>query len=248
MKKCKIFVASFLAFILVIFSSFTALAAQNPRLIDNADLLSDGEESKILSILDAKSEELQFDIVIVTVESTGNKSAQEFADDFYDYNGYGFGEDFDGTLFLVDMTNRQWAVSTCGEGEYIIDDFALDEIEELCIPDLTAGDYYSAFNSYINITEEYIIDDNTFPLFSILFFSVAAGFIIALIVVSVMKSKLKSVRKQLYAGVYTKENSFTVTQSRDIYLYSHVTRTAKPKNNSHSSSSGRSHGGRSGSF
>jgi len=248
MKKCKIFIACFLAIVLVIFSSVTALAAKKSRLVDNADLLSDAEESAILSKLDAKSEEFQCDIVIVTVESTGYKSAEEFADEFYDYNGYGFGEDSDGILFLVNLNEGSWAVSTCGEGEYIIDDFALDEIEEICIPNLSAGNYYSAFINYINITEEYIVDYNTFPLFTNLVISIIVGFVVSLVVVSVMKGKLKSVRKQLYAGVYTKENSFEVTQSRDIYLYSHVTRTAKPKNNSHSSSSGRSHGGRSGSF
>ena len=39
-----------------------------------------------------------------------------------------------------------------------------------------------------------------------------------------------------------------VTLSRDIYLYSHTSRTAKPKNNSSGSSGGRSHGGAGGRF
>ena len=250
MRKYKIFTACLITFVLVLFSSFTSLAAKMPRLIDDADLLTDSQEKEIISILDSKSEENEFDIAILTVDYADYSSIESFADDFYDDNGYGYGNDFDGVIFVVNMADSEWTVSTCGSGENIIDDIALDEIEEICIPYLSAGDYYSAFTSFINITEEYIVDYNTFPFISNLFFSVVVGFVLSLIVVSVMKSKLKSVRKQIYSGAYMKENSFAVAESRDVYLYSHVTRTAKPKNNSssHTSSSGRSHGGRSGKF
>ena len=47
-----------------------------------------------------------------------------------------------------------------------------------------------------------------------------------------------------------KQGSLQVTESRDIFLYRNVIRTAKPKETSttHTSSSGRTHGGSSGKF
>jgi len=63
-----------------------------------------------------------------------------------------------------------------------------------------------------------------------------------------MKGQLKSVRFKSAASDYTKAGSMNVTESRDLFLYRTVSRREKPRENSggsstHTSSSGRSHGG-----
>lgn len=71
-----------------------------------------------------------------------------------------------------------------------------------------------------------------------------------------MKGKLKTVRFQPAANSYMKAGSMNITESRDMFLYNTVTRTAKPKANdsdsegssTHTSSSGSTHGGGGGSF
>lgn len=85
--------------------------------------------------------------------------------------------------------------------------------------------------------------------------SVIIGFIIALIAVGVMKSKLKTVRFKTTANSYLKKGSLNITDSSDLFLYRTVNRTAKPKDNegsggssTHTSSSGATHGGGSGKF
>ena len=42
----------------------------------------------------------------------GGKTAEAYADDYYDYNGYGYGENDDGLLLLVSMGEREWAITT----------------------------------------------------------------------------------------------------------------------------------------
>ena len=74
-----------------------------------------------------------------------------------------------------------------------------------------------------------------------------------LIAFLMMNSKLKKMRTAVendYAADYMKPGSMRLAVSRDIFLYSRITKTEKPKSNSgtHRSSSGRSHGGRGGSF
>ena len=61
---------------------------------------------------------------------------------------------------------------------------------------------------------------------------------------------MKTAVENDYAANYVKPGSKQLTMSRDIFLYSHITKTEKPKNNSgsHNSSSGRTHGGGGGSF
>ena len=87
-------------------------AADLPRLGDDADLLTDHEEAVLLSELDEISERQRMDIVVVTTDSLEGKSAMEYADDFYDYNGYGFGNSRDGVLLLISMEDRDWWLST----------------------------------------------------------------------------------------------------------------------------------------
>ena len=52
----------------------------------------------------------------------------------------------------------------------------------------------------------------------------AIGFVIALVIVLVMARKMSTVRAAKSADGYVKKNSFRLTESRDIYLYSRVTR------------------------
>lgn len=83
---------------------------------------------------------------------------------------------------------------------------------------------------------------------------------------SVMKSGMKSVSMRKSAADYLRAGSFKPGRQQDLFLYHTVTMTAKPKNNdnddghhggvgsggnfssTHASSSGTTHGGRSGSF
>ncbi len=236
-----------------------------PRLVDGADILTDSEEAKLLSKLDETSEEIQFDIVVATTNGLGGDYIRDVADDYYDYNGFGYGYSADGCILLIDMDGRDWWISTCGYGITALTDAGIQYIGEQFEGDLSNEDYYDGINTYINLVEDFVdqartgqpYDTGNLPksgynwFFGILF-SLVAGFLIGLISVLVMKGKLKSVRRQAAAQDYLVPGSMNVTLSRDIFLYRNVTRRAKPKESSgsstHSSSSGRSHGGGGGSF
>ena len=197
---------------------------QLPLLVDEASLLSASEEKVLLEKLEDISQKRKCDVAVVTVESLGNKSATAYADDFYDYNGYGYGVNDDGILLLISMEKRDWAITTYG----------------------------FAKTAFTKSGQEYIPRTAFKPIWVLM--ALGIGFLIAIIAVSVMKSKLKSVRRQPAASSYIRPDSFQVTQSQDIFLYRNVTRTARPKDTGsssgggHISSSGRSHGGSSGKF
>lgn len=236
-----------------------------PRLVDGADILTDYEEEELLLKLDEVSEELQFDIVIATTNGLDGEYIRDVADDYYDYNGFGYGQGADGCVLLVDMDGRDWWISTCGYGITALTDAGIQYIGDKFEGDLSNGYYYDGFVTYVNLVEDFVnqartgapYDSGNLPkdgynwFFGIVF-SLVVGFVIALISVLVMKGKLKSVRQQSAAHDYLVEGSMNVTVSRDIFLYRNVTRRAKPKESSgsstHTSSSGSSHGGGGGSF
>ena len=64
-----------------------------PRVVDNANLLTASEEQELEKYLDSISEDLKFDIAVVTTDTINGKTPMAYADDFYDYNGYGYGDD-----------------------------------------------------------------------------------------------------------------------------------------------------------
>ena len=238
--------------------------------VDNADLLTQTEENELSEKLQDISDELQFDVVVVTTNSIGSKTATEYADDYFDYNGYGRGSNNDGALFLVDMGDRKWAISTSGYGIEAIVDSALDDMEEEIVPYLKSGDYDGAFNEFADLTYDIVNDAKNGKSYSnsttsttknhknigtnlIVAFSIGAG--ISLISILVYRSKLKPVKFQKEAKEYIVPGSFNLRRSDDVFLYFNITKVPIPKNNDsddsgsfHSSSSGSSHGGSSGSF
>ena len=83
---------------------------QKPLLVDEAGLLTEEESSALLNKLEDISRRYENEVGIVTVNSLEGKTAEAYADDYYDYNGYGYGENDDGLLLLISMGEREWAI------------------------------------------------------------------------------------------------------------------------------------------
>ncbi len=233
---------------------------------DHENLLTEDEAAELSEKLDAINDTYSCDVVIVTTDDLEGKTATEYADDYYDYNGFGDGNTRDGILLLVSLAERKWATSTCGEAIDIFNDSELYDIEDKFVPYLSDGEYYTAFDTFADLCEfrlssiygyhgETHAHHRTIQ-FSILYLFVGTivGVVIAFIAVLIMKGQLKSVRYQPAAQNYLRNGSLNITERRDIFLYSTVSKRAKPKDtgssgsSTHSSSSGSSHGGHSGSF
>ena len=147
MKRKLIFLVLILCLLLCL--PGTALAGRGTLLYDYEGLLSGDEADYIAAALEDVSREYGMTIAILTVDSLDGKSAEEYADDFYDDNGLGEGEDCDGLLLLVSMTERKWHISTTGYAIYAFPDYYLDSIGEDITPFLADGDCYSAFDAFI---------------------------------------------------------------------------------------------------
>ncbi len=232
------------------------------RLVDNAGLLNKADALSLTEKLDEISERYQLDVVILTVETTNGRSSRAYADDYYDYNGFGFGKNNDGILLLINMEDRDCYITTSGYGKIAFTDAGIAYIEDKIVQYLSDEDYASAFETFISLADDFITqaksgepyDRNNLPRepLSLIWIplSVGIGFVIALLIVGAMKSKLKTVRSQPAADSYIKRDSLNITESRDLFLYHTVSRTPKPKNTSsgggsttHRSSSGSTHGG-----
>lgn len=263
----KRLLALFFAVLLCVASVVTVFAEPDvPRVVDEAMLLTDSEKESLLTQLDEISERQQFDVAVVTVYSLNGATPRDYADDYFDYNNFGYGSTRDGVVLLVSMEERDWYISTRGYGITAFTDAGIDYIGEQIVDDLGNGYYYDAFNTFAEISDEFVtqarngspydvknLPKDKFSFFSSLLISLVIGLVVALIVCLVLALQLKSVHRQSAASNYVKPGSMHITNSREFFLYRNVNRQKKAQESSggssvHRSSSGASHGGGGGKF
>ncbi len=233
-------------------------SASASLVIDNAGLLTDSQINTLNQQLDNIRSSLGIDVVVLTEKTLNGTSPMNYADDYYDYNGYGS----DGVLLLLDMGQRQWWISTCGS---CIGSVHADAIGEQFVPYLSDGAYYEGFSLFAKLVQvsmeqpgEYYVDDDlqivpkVTPWHEGLGKGLIVGIVVGGIAVAIMAAGMRNVKPKHSASDYMKAGGVQLTCQEDRYLYQTVTKRARPKSNSsggsHSSSSGRSHGGGGGRF
>lgn len=243
------------------------------RLEDDGNLLTDSQEAELREKLDRISEERQVDVVIKTTNTLEGKSPRAYADDYFDYEGFGLGENYDGILLMISMEDRDWWISTHGFGITAFTDKGLDYISDKFLSDLSDGNYYDSFNTFADLADKFILQAQTgepydkgnmpkneiTPTILIIFIivSLVVGLIVAFSILHYMKKTHKTIRKAQFAGDYALGVASFINIT-DRFYNKTVTRTRKPSESSssgggggsstHTSSSGRSHGGSGGKF
>ena len=201
-----------------------------PLVVDKANIIPDDVEAALIARCDTMAEEYEMEVAIVTVNDFGGLIAEAFADDFYDFNGYGYGENDDGMLVVYkpgEEGEREIYITTHGLGSSTF----FEGIREGIITDmkdyLIAEDYDKAFNTYLDRAEEQLKPGT--PVIW-LFVLAAVGAVVGLLITGSMTAKNKSVIAQNQAKVYTRQGSLVVTGAQDVYAYSLV--DTRPKQTS----------------
>ncbi len=235
MKKIR-YIAVF-AIIFAILLSITVYCGSEPMpyVMDEADILTEYEETELYEKLNDISNRAKCHVVVVTVKSTGTFDVWEYAKSYFHACGYGYGKDKSGILLLLSTTDRDYAIYTYGKALEEFDSDALDELEEEMLQHLKWDNYFRGFMSYADVCEDVLIYH--FDIVTNLIIAVVIGAVIAFLILSVMKAKLKSVRPQRAASNYVRNGSFVLTKDLDIYLYRNITRRRR------SNESGSSRGG-----
>ena len=210
------------------------------RMFDDAEVLTEDEDNELEDALEELSLRQSFDVTIATIESMESVGG-----------------------------DRKWHISTCGYGITAFTDAGIQYLGQQMTPFMADGDYAGAFRTFVQWSDTYIdaaraghpYDVNNLPREPLslmyLFLALGIGLVLAWVVVSVMKSQLRSVAFQENAASYVREGSMNLTNSRELFLYRDVQRTehveAKDSDSSggsstHTSSSGTTHGGGGGSF
>lgn len=233
----------------------TPLVNVDDKIYDFADVISDYDEINLKNMINNFVNKTNIDMVIVTINEPYYSDAEmeEFAADFYDYNDFGLNFDkYSGVLLLrnASLNNRYYNIYTFGEAQLYFSyerlEYTLDDIYD----DIYNDEYLSGFTTFINKMENYYnlgipsemenyyVDNMGFlkekynpPIFMSLILSA----IITGIVMYILISKNKMVRKANAANDYLEKETINYTQKRDDFI---TTRTTSHRINTGSSSSG----------
>jgi uncharacterized protein len=248
--------------------------ANEQKVVDDANLLTDSEESSLQKQFEKIAEKYDCDIAVVTVDSCNGQTPQNFTDQYYYDHSYGIGDDQSGILLMVCMKERKFHLSTNGDAIWMFTDYGLEVIDDSITEDLSDGEYYNAFHTYGTLAARFMkeaLEDEPYDISHEysepldirirLLISLGVGLVLGAIVLAVLYGQLKTVGMKHAARDYVKDGSFHVTRSNDIFLYRNVTRHRIERNQGggpgghggpggssmHSSPGGHS-GGRTGSF
>lgn len=219
---------------------------------DEAALLDSGEEAELTQKLEEISQSYDAQLVVYTLDAVAvSAGIDTYVEAIYDGNGFGYGENRDGVLLLVSMNPREYRILSNGFAGSVIGPDEIQTISNKIQPDLSAGNYAKAFDTFADSCEYYLDGaENGFPFKfgKNLLISLGVGLLIGLIVALILKAQLKSVRKQDRANVYVKPGSMQVTLRNDLFLYRNVSRTKKQSSNQSSGGGGSSRSVGGGSF
>lgn len=219
------------------------------KVYDFASVLSKSEEKEFQEIAEDFLDKYKMDMVIVTVNKGYNENEIEaYADDFYDYNGFGYGKTNDGIIIAIetyDMENDSYyiAVETTGKA---IKNYTNSEIDKI-FANLRKNKYDGVYEMILGFTKDakkYHAAPINFLAYIML---VVLPFIIAGIVIVILISKNKMVKKATTAAAYLNKDDTNITAKEDRFVTTHVTRvpinTGSSGSSTHRGSSGVSHGG-----
>ena len=253
---------------LLLISLFSVpLYANDNKVIDEYDCLSDDEidvlNDQIKSIID----EVNFDIVVY-IAYQDNEDITALADDYFDYNGYGLGSDRDGIILCINYYYRDYTITTRGTSTInLFSDSLLDYIYDDITPCLSDDNILGAINNFLYDVKEAANNSvstyNSYDhepsktssserLEQTLLVGLGGASIISLVVFFILRGQLKTQGIKTQANSYMKDSNLNIFRSGEIFLYktSHTERVPRNDDNHHGggssvhiSSSGASHGG-----
>ena len=229
------------------------------RVIDEAEILTDSEEKELDAKIATIEQSHKVRILIGTMKSTDGTPLGKIANNVVDQ----IPADNGTIVLLLSMKERDWYISTDNKMRArITDGKGAEYLSGEFLPDLKEGKYAAAFTTFAATTNEMLTyyekegepydPANAFNLMA-LGIALACALILGGTIYYILYECGGNVTSATEADAYLNQDSFTLTQNEDNYLYTSISRQAKAKkessdSNVSTSSRDSSHGGGGGKF
>ncbi|MCU9615335.1 TPM domain-containing protein [Caldibacillus lycopersici] len=229
--------------------------ASTQHVYDYANLLTSTEVKQLENLAAELGAERETDFIILTTDNTDGKDVVQYMEDFYDDMAPGYDKPHGNTAILtVDMEHRDVYLAGFYKAKEYLDDSRLESIREKITPDLTEGNYYDAFASFMELSHDYMgyppgVNPNN--IFFQWWFQIGVSLIIAAGVVGMMLYNSGG-KVTVNERTYLNSKASKINQQRDQYIRKTVTKHKRPSSNNGGgggvTGGGHSHSGSRGSF
>lgn len=249
--------------LMLIFTAMPVLATEyqvedtSRKVYDYAELMSREENEKLEAYARELSEKYSADFIVVTITENNRISSQDFADRFFDDNYFGQtdgGREYgagDGVVFLIDMQNREYALSTAGLLHKAMGGKEENKLLDAVASPMKSGNYYEACRMALSMSSSDVKSYQNSKIWIPALASFVVASVITAITLGVMVSFSKKSVPASEAGRYMVLDSFRITRKEEWKTGSHTAVTPIPQSSNgggsgsgtHTSSGGQSHGG-----
>lgn len=146
---------------MAVWADQTGAVSGQPRVFDQAGLFSETEIIQLEEKIAQCRKSTKMDVVIVSAYADGERSAEEYADDYYDYGGFGVGKKASGVLLLYYMDGPgqpggECYISTAGTMINMLTDERIESILDDVYGDLGNRDFAGATEHFLEDVKVYV--------------------------------------------------------------------------------------------
>lgn len=253
---------------MAVWADQTGAVSGQPRVFDQAGLFSETEIIQLEEKIAQCRKSTKMDVVIVSAYADGERSAEEYADDYYDYGGFGVGKKASGVLLLYYMDGPgqpggECYISTAGTMINMLTDERIESILDDVYGDLGNRDFAGATEHFLEDVKAYvkegvesgqytydrdtgeIVRYHSIRLYEVAIAMVIAGILAGSVCLDIkkryaMKQSSREVSNSLQA--YRADCAFCFSVAGDKMVNKYVRSVPVPRNTS-SGSGGRGHSG-----
>ena len=253
---------------MAVWADQTGAVSGQTRVFDQAGLFSETEIIQLEEKIAQCRKSTKMDVVIVSAYADGERSAEEYADDYYDYGGFGVGKKASGVLLLYYMDGPgqpggECYISTTGTMINMLTDERIESILDDVYGDLGNRDFAGAAEHFLEDVKAYvkegvesgqytydrdtgeIVRYHSIRLYEVAIAMVIAGILAGSVCLDIkkryaMKQSSREVSNSLQA--YRADCAFHFSVAGDKMVNKYVRSVPIPRNTS-SGSGGRGHSG-----
>lgn len=146
---------------MAVWADQTGAVSGQPRIFDQAGLFSETEIIQLEEKIAQCRKSTKMEVVIVSAYADGERSAEEYADDYYDYGGFGVGKKASGVLLLYYMDGPgqpggECYISTAGTMINMLTDERIESILDDVYGDLGNRDFAGAAEHFLEDVKAYV--------------------------------------------------------------------------------------------
>lgn len=241
--------------LLLLCTSVLAMSAQETDfstfVVDKASLFTEKGIQDLETKIKEIAKEHNIAAVIVTAKDVPAGKYVQYADDYYDYHGYGFDASKSGVLLLIDINNRMLYISTTGSMIRTITDRRIESILDKITPAAKKNNYDRVAHLFLNSIENYLAANST-KIKDLRIWEwaiIGIAFLIGFFALQGAVQRSYNLAYNTYQYNMQKNADVEITDREDRFSHQNVSRTriesssSRSGSSTHTGSSGTSHGG-----